>query len=235
MPTTTDDSRVWAHLGEPRRPIAGFIASDADWPGLPADQVAAIRSLEFAERAEERARAERVAEHREAAYNRMVAESISRAHAHGRQWDPQDPLRDYPSIAERTELVFAQMDAQSASELRAARREAAAVLRRHGVHAMVTVDSNAPDSPHPAGPEPSGEGAQPPASRSTGMASLRPGAAATPLGTRIRGALSRWASPKRGHTSGPAGGCGCAACVPGSVRSDDGSRPLNGPEELGYR
>jgi hypothetical protein len=41
------------------------------------------------------------------------------------------------------------MDAQTAAELREAKRAAAKVLREHGVHAQVVVDAGAPTSPHP--------------------------------------------------------------------------------------
>lgn len=139
MTKTTDDT-LWAHVGEPAAPPAGF-----GWiPGLLPEHAAALRSMEFAEKLEQREREERIAERQEMAYNLAVAESMSRAHAHGERWDPADPLRFYPSVAERTGEVFAAMDMQAAAELRQARREAAKVLADHGIHAQVVVDSNQP-------------------------------------------------------------------------------------------
>jgi hypothetical protein len=176
----TTQIEPWISVGDPR-PLAGFYGGPDDLPGLPADQVAAIRNMEQAERAEERERQERLAERMEQSHNRAVAEAIARAHASGEPWDPANPWKHYPDHATRIAEAFAIQDAQIAAELRQAKRAAAKLLREHGVNALVTVDANQPQSPHPAGPEPSGEGAQPPASRSIGMASSGPGVAATPL------------------------------------------------------
>jgi hypothetical protein len=89
------------------------------------------------------------------------------------------------------------MDLRAASELRAAKREAAKVLREHGVHAQVVVDANATESPHPG---PAAGGAPPPTSQAQGMAPAgSEGAArANPVGTRIREAFTRWATRSKG-------------------------------------
>jgi hypothetical protein len=56
----TTDVTPWQNVGEP---TAGFFASDSDLPpGLPYEQVVALRSLELAERAEEQRRQEELAD-----------------------------------------------------------------------------------------------------------------------------------------------------------------------------
>jgi hypothetical protein len=142
-----------------RRQLAGF---GWDTPLHP-EQAAVLRSMELAERAEERERQERLAERMEQSHNRAVVEAISRAHAAGQPWDPADPWRFYPSHAQPVEEAFALMDAQTAAELREAKRAAAKVLREHGVHAQVVVDAGAPTSPHPGGQSLSPGDTEPPA------------------------------------------------------------------------
>jgi hypothetical protein len=126
--------------------------------------------MEADERAE---REKRLAKRVEA--SDKLANEIARdwAHAKGQPWNPSDPWKHYPTRDELIQAEFARMDHEAAKELAAARRAAARVLAEHGVHAQIVIDSNAYESPHPAGPEPSGEGAQPPASRS--MAASGPG------------------------------------------------------------
>jgi hypothetical protein len=176
---TTTDVQPWVHIGEPGPP-AGFFAGDL--PGLPPEQAHALRSLELAERAEQREREERLAEHQEQSYNRCVAEAISRAHAAGKPWNPARPFEFYPTHEQRVAEAFAVMDAQAAAELRTAKRDAARVLREHGIHSQVVVDSNGgPPSPHPGGQSLSPGDTEPPASRSIGMASSGPEVAAPPL------------------------------------------------------
>jgi hypothetical protein len=140
----------WAYVGDPQPafPPAGFI--DGDMPGLPYEQAMALRSLEAAERAEERKRAERLAERREAAENIAFAEAARRAHLVGQPWDPSRPLAHYPSREQRVAEAFAVMDMQAAAELRVARAAAAKVLREHGVAATVVIDANEP-RPSPGG------------------------------------------------------------------------------------
>jgi hypothetical protein len=151
-----------------------------------------------------------------------------RAHRAGEAWDPSDPWRFYPTHEQRVEEAFALMDMRAASELRQAKREAARVLAEHGVHAQVVIDSNATESPHPG---PAAGDASPPASTGVSLSSSMPEAAAraNPLGAKVRAAFNRWATRSTGTHR--ASGCGCAACVPGSVRSDDGSRPLDDGHE----
>jgi hypothetical protein len=174
---TTNAAAPWAHVGEPAQPLAGF---GWDLPGLPPEQAAMLRSLELAERAEERERQERVAERREQSYNAMVAESISRAHAHGRPWDPTNPLEHYPTPAQRIDRAFAAMDMQANANLREAKREAAKVLQSYGVGAQVTIDAGHPPSPPPGRlAAPPGD-SEPPASRS--VTDSVPGAAAHSYG-----------------------------------------------------
>ena len=166
MTETTDTP--WAAVGEP---TAGFFyAAGDDLPGLPYAQRMALRSLEAAERLEERRRQEQLAEHHEQAYNRAVAESISRAHAAGKPWNPANPLEFYPSRDERVAMAFNEMDMRAAAELRAAKQAAVRTLRDHGINALVVLDasqpaprgselpSSAPDSPpSPSGSSPSRE------------------------------------------------------------------------------
>jgi hypothetical protein len=144
----------WVQIGEPRPafPVAGFFAGPDDLPGLPPDQLAAIRSLDLAERAEEQRHREELAERREMAENRALAESASRSHARGRQWNPSDPWRDYPSHAERVAEAFALQDAHLAAELRQAKAAAARLLREDfGIAAQVVVDSSQPRPQPPDG------------------------------------------------------------------------------------
>ena len=201
-----------AHVGEPTRfPLAGFI--DADFPGLPPEQAQMLRSLEAAERQEQREHEEHLAARRELAENMALGEAARRAHAHGEAWDPSNPLKHYPTREQRVAEAFALKDVMAASELREARREAAAVLRRHGIAAQVLVDADATELPHPG---PAAGATPPPASRShTAASGPEVAARATPLGAKVRAAFTRWASPKRGHGSGSSGsgssGCGCAA------------------------
>lgn len=74
----TTDVTPWQNVGEP---TAGFFASDSDLPpGLPYEQVVALRSLELAERAEEQRRQEELAERRDV-YNVARRETtLSRRH-----------------------------------------------------------------------------------------------------------------------------------------------------------
>jgi hypothetical protein len=137
----TSNATPWVHVGEPGPP-AGFF--DTDLPGLPPDQAAMLRSLELAERTEERERQERLAERMEQSHNRAVAEAITRAHAAGEAWNPNDPWRHYPSREQRVSEAFAVMDMQAAAELRQAKAAAVRVLREHGVNAQVVVDASQP-------------------------------------------------------------------------------------------
>jgi hypothetical protein len=132
-------------------PTAGFIADVADaHPGLPPMTVVALHHAEAEERAAEQRRHDELEERREQPHNRAIAESISRSHAHGEAWRPDDPWRHYPDRETRIAEAFAVMDAQAAAELRQAKAEAARVLREHGVHAQVVVDAN----DHPSARDP---------------------------------------------------------------------------------
>lgn len=183
---TKTDPGPWAHIGEPAAPLAGF---GWELPGLPPEQAAMLRSLELEEKREERERQERIAERADASYNRMVAESMSRAHAAGEPWDPANPLKHYPTIDQRIGQAFAMTDAQANAELRQARRAAARVLREHGVHAQVVVDANQPASGHELPPVPV---SSPPSGLGPGGPSSA-GEAARSRRARVR-ALLRWAA-----------------------------------------
>jgi hypothetical protein len=172
----------WQHVGEPTPAFDPAALAGWGWElQLPPEQAQLLRSLELAEKAEQREREERLAERHEHALNRATAEAISRAHASGEPWDPANPWKHYPDHATRIAEAFAIQDAQIAAELRQAKRAAAKVLREHGVNALVTVDANVPQSPHPGGQSLSPGGTEPPASRSIGMASSGPEVAAPPL------------------------------------------------------
>jgi exonuclease VII large subunit len=162
----------WVQIGD--GPPAGFF--DADLPGLAPDQAAAIRSLELAEKAEERERQERLAERMEQSHNRAIMEAIQRAHAAGEAWNPSDPWRHYPSHSQRVEEVFAYMDMQAAAELRQAKATAVRVLREHGVNAQVVVDASQPRPQLPGGSLEPAAGEQPP-SPGTSLAGASSGTA----------------------------------------------------------
>jgi hypothetical protein len=165
-------SDPWQHVGEPTPTFDPAALAGFGWElQLPPEQAALLRSLELAEKAEQREREERLAERMEASHNRAVAESITRAHAAGQPWDPSDPWRFYPTHEQRVEEAFAVMDAAASAELRDAKRAAARVLAEHGVHAQVVIDANEPKSPHPGALTVSpGAASEPPVSRAQGMA-----------------------------------------------------------------
>lgn len=171
MTQTTDP---WVHVGEPAAPPAGF---GWELPGLPPEQAAMLRSLELAEKAEQRECEERLAEHQEQSYNRCVAEAITRAHAAGKPWNPADPWRFYPTHAQRIEEAFAAMDHQAAVELRQAKAAAVKVLREHGVNAQVTVDASQPRPHLPGGLLESAAGEPSPSPEGSSDRSFPPGTA----------------------------------------------------------
>jgi hypothetical protein len=207
---TSDSVEPWVAVDdEPTAPPAGF---GWDFP-LPPGQATASRRMELAEKAEERERQERLAEHMEASHNRAVMEAMTRAHAANEAWDPSDPWKHYPTHGQRVEEAFAYMDLQAASELRVAKREAAKVLREHGVEAVVVVDANAPESQSPS------PGVAPPASRALASGVGR----ADALGTKVRAAFERWATRTSGHQST---GCGCVACTGEDVHRADADAGL---------
>jgi hypothetical protein len=147
------DSEPWQHVGEPPPVFDPTTLAGWGWDlQLPPDQAALLRSLELAEKAEAREREERLAARMEAASNMAVAESITRAHRAGEQWDPRQPLKHYPPITVRIEEAFAMQDMHVATELRAAKQAAAAVLREHGINAQVVIDPSAGQSPSPSAP-----------------------------------------------------------------------------------
>jgi hypothetical protein len=178
----TTDVTPWQHVGDPAPP-AGFYAGPDDLLHLPPEQRAMIRSLELAEKAEERERQERLAERMEQSHNRAVAESISRAHAAGEQWDPANPWKHYPTHDQRVSEAFAVMDMQAAAELRQAKAAAVRVLREHGVNAQVTVDASQPRPHLPRGGslEPATAGEPPPSPED----SLSPGPPGTAQRARV--------------------------------------------------
>jgi hypothetical protein len=149
----TTDVTPWQHVGDPAPPVDPALLAGFGWEhlNLPDDQRAMLRSLELAEKAEQREREERLAERMEQSHNRAVAESISRAHAAGEQWDPSNPWKHYPTHDQRVSEAFAVMDMQAAAELRVARAAAVKTLREHGVAAQITLDASEPRPHLPGG------------------------------------------------------------------------------------
>jgi hypothetical protein len=157
-----------------------------DHPNLPPDQLLMLRSMEAAERAEERERQERIADRAQRAEDWAFAEAAHRAHLAGEHWDPSQPLKHYPTRAQRAEMAFAAMDLQLAVDVRAAKQAAARVLRDHGVTGQVIVDASQTVSPSPSAPRSNPAGVSSPA-----------GTATRSRGSRIRAILRHMAEVPR--------------------------------------
>lgn len=155
-----------------------------------------------------------------------VAEAISRAHAHGEPWRPDDPWRFYPTRDERIAEAFAAMDANVNAQLRQAKAEAARVLRDAGVHAQVVIDSQQDVKSPPVAAMPPGLGGSP---------GPPPGAASrSGVAARAQAALARWASNtevQRSRTP-TTGACPCVACTREDIHRGDAAAGL--PEIVRY-
>jgi hypothetical protein len=98
--TTTDPAAPWAQFGEP----SGL------WPG----QLVAWRRMERAERAEEERRRAEAQDRADARMERAMWDAQQRAAMRGLAWDPAKPFEHEPSMAERSEALFAAQDAEDA-------------------------------------------------------------------------------------------------------------------------
>jgi hypothetical protein len=127
---------------------------------LPPGELLRWQREEAAMQAEERRLEAERAERAEIREQLSLWEARRYSAARGLPWDPSRPYANLPTIYQRADAAFALQDREQRDADRRALRDA-------------NLDHLVADLPHPAGPEPSGEGAQPPALRS--MAASGPG------------------------------------------------------------
>jgi hypothetical protein len=208
----TETAEPWAAYFEPG---AGEI-NDPLAPFLPPDLVA-FRRNEILARAE--AKRQRDEETQRRAERQQARDDHLHLWTEARRFelamrgrDANDPGNLALSDDERATRAFYRQDQENAELERRAKREAARILADAGISGPVTVNAAGPPPPHPS-VEPSLGDPPPPASRSTSMAALRSGAAATPVASRIRAAYDRWATRSTG--------CACASCTGEDVHRGD--------------